>query len=134
MNLSPAKKAPFRAACAFDRATFTIGTEGTDTINVAVVLKDARNKAVTGPLHCEFYLSANADGSTLTPTATTSALAIGTNGVLELITITGKAGKVITTATGTFDINLIQTATPTYYLVIKLPDGSIFVSSAITFA
>lgn len=128
-----AKDAAAKAWCAFNLVTFTIGTEGSNTIKVTVTLLDAQGQAV-GFAFARCYLSDNADGSTLTATATTSALAIATKGVLLDIPTTGKVCDVISNNVGVFDLNIIQTATPTYYLVVILPDGTIVVSDAITFA
>ena len=81
-----------------------------------------------------FYLSDNSNGSTLTATATSSALAIGTNGVLMVINVTGKYCDVITNTSGQVDLNIIQTATPqAYYPVVLMPDGSIVVGPIVQF-
>jgi hypothetical protein len=133
LNPLPAKSAAARAWELFNLVTFTIGTKSVNTINVAVQLKDAQGKAIAQVAAATFYLSDSADGHTLTATATTSALAIGTNGVLLNIDVTGKMGRVISDASGRFDLNLIQSASPvTEYLVVVMPDGSISVSGAIT--
>lgn len=133
-NPMPAKYAANKAFCAFGLATFTIGTKQTNTINVGVQLNDNHNVAIAQIAHAKVYLSDNSDGSTLTGTATSSALAIGTNGVILDTPVSGKIVDVISNAAGKFDLNVIQTASPTtYYMVIECPDGSIIVSSAITF-
>lgn len=130
----PAKWSPFRAWNAFNRAAFTIGAKVSTTINVAMQLQDARAQSVAEICHCRFYLSDNSDGSTVTATATTSALAIGTNGALEGILTTGKVCDVITNALGQVDLNIIQSASPvTYYPVLVKPDGAIIVGGAVTF-
>ena len=129
-----AKFAAAKAFCAFNLASFTIGAEASHVINVAVQLKDALARALAQIGHLRFYLSDSSDGHTLTATATTSALAIGTNGVLQNIEVTGKVGVVMTDTSGRFDINITQTAAKTYYLVLQMPDGSIVVSGAIVHA
>lgn len=130
----PAKEARTYAYNRFNLAAFTIGTKSGNTINVAVQLQDANGRNIAQIVGATFYLSDNSDGHTLTATATTSALAIGTNGVLMNIDVAGKMARVITDASGRFDINVIQTASPTtYYFVVQLPDGAIVVSSAVTF-
>jgi hypothetical protein len=134
VNPGPAKYAAAKAYNAFNLATFTIGTKSGNTINVAVQLQTARGQSVAQICQVMVYLSANADGSTLSGTATTSALAIGTNGVLLDITTTGLVCDVISNSSGQFDLNIIQTASPTtYYMVVCAPDGSIIVSGAVTF-
>lgn len=129
----PAQQAASYAYNQFGRVVFTIGAEAADTINVAVQLKDARNNAVARVVGCKCYLATAATGIGL-GTATTSAIVIHTNGTLLDITKTGQVFSVVTDASGRFDVDLIQTATPTVYLVVIMPDGSIAVSSAITWA
>lgn len=129
-----AKNAQARAYNFFNMVTFTIAAEAAHVIKVTVQLKDARANLPAGVCRCHVYLSDNADGSTLTATVTTSALAIAALGVLELISVTGKAGDILTNATGAFDINITQTAAKTYYLCIVMPDGSVVVSGAIVHA
>lgn len=130
----PAKQAAARAYNAFNLVTVTIGTKSVNTINVAIQLQDARGRGLAQVVHAKFYLASTSDGKTLSPTATTSALAIGTNGQLIAIDNTGLAAQVITDAFGRFDINIIQTAGGTnYYLVVCLPDGSIAISPVVAF-
>lgn len=132
----PAKQAAAYAYNAFDAlATAVIGTEGSNTINAAVQLKDARGNAVARVCHVRAYLSDLSTGLAITATATTSALAIGTNGAILQIPVTGKMVDIVTDASGRFDLNIIQTAAPvTYYLVICLPNGGIQVLGPVTFA
>jgi len=130
----PAKQSAAKAYNLFNLVNFTIGAKAANTINVALQLQDARGQNIAQIAHAEFYLSANADGSTFTGTATTSALAVHTNGVLLDILVTGKMASFITNASGQVDFDIIQTASPvTYYLAVMMEDGSIIVSPAITF-
>lgn len=64
-------------------AGFTVGAEGSNTINVGVALKDRHSQTIGVRGHVQGYLSTDATGDT--PVADwnlPSALAIGTNGVL----------------------------------------------------
>lgn len=134
LNPQPAKESAAKAFNAFNLAAFTIGTKATNTIKVTVQLKDARGHALGIPVQCTFYLASTADGLTLSPTVTTSALAIAAKGTLLWIELTGLGATLVSDITGTFDINLIQTAGGTnYYMVVILPDGGIVVSPIISF-
>ena len=126
-----AKKSPF-ASSLVGGAAFTVGTEATNVITVAVQLKrqDLRDLAVRG--HVDWYLSGDATGDTLA-TAASGGVAAGTDGVVAS-TITGRAGFAISEADGDIDFAITDTGTPTMYLAIRLPDGSLTVSGAITFA
>lgn len=129
-----AKSAAARAWNAFNKATFTIGTKQTNTINVAVQLRDPRNSPIQQKVAARVWLASAAVGHPVSGVATTSALAIGTNGVLLTIEVTGLMALVLSDASGRFDLNLVQTVGgTTYYMVVQMPDGSIVVSGAIAF-
>lgn len=129
----PKKQAAAFGPGSFDLAAFTIGTKSVNTINVAVQLKDAHGNNIAQPVNCKAYLSDSATGLGITGTPATSAIAIGTNGYILATLVTEVMVDVLTNAAGQFDLNLIQTASPTTeYLVLILPDGNILVSGAIT--
>lgn len=133
INPLPAKSAAARAYELFNLVTFTIGAKSVNTINVAMQLKDAHGQNIAQVAHLTVYLSDVATGAGLTATPTTSALAVGTNGSLVVIDVTGKIARFLTDASGRLDINLIQSASPvTEYLCVQMPDGTMVVSSAIT--
>lgn len=129
----PAKNNPFRAACLANLATITIGTEGTNTINVAVQLKDANGVAIAEKCGIQAYLSDAATGLGITATAPSSGVAVGTNG-LAIELITDKYFSITTDTSGRIDLTLSEAGVATWYLVLKMPDGTIIVSDAITFA
>lgn len=128
----PRKENPFLGAH-IDNVGITIGAEGSNTINVALQLRDANWNDLTECGHIVAYLSDNADGSTITGTVPTSTVAIGTDGLIIPL-VTDKVFLLVSEADGDIDINIIQTAGQTYYLVLCLPDGRIQVSDAIVFA
>lgn len=114
-------------------ATFTVGVEGSNIINVAVQLKDGAgvNLAVTKAL--PWYLADNSTGLTPSATPPQTSLAAGSAGkVIEWIT--DLSGLFVFTAAGALNINITDTGTPTYYLVVVLPGGNLAISGAITFA
>lgn len=118
---------------AFDAIAFTIGVKSVNTINVALQLKDARNRNVAKAMALKLYLSDAITGLGITATPLTTPPVIGTNGSLLNIPVVGKIIEVTTDALGRVDLNLIQAASPvTAYLIALMPDGSILVSSAIT--
>ena len=57
----------------------------------------------------------------------------GTDGLL-LEWTNNVSGLVISEADGDIDVTLTDTGTPTFYLVLVLPNGRLVVSPAITFA
>jgi hypothetical protein len=126
------KKNPF-GGNTFDYAAITVGVEAGNVINVAVRLQTARRKniAVRGIVTC--YLSDVNTGAGITATAPGTSVAIGTNGVIIEEFVTKKKWQIVTDAQGRFDLNIAESGTPTWYLVMVMPDGSIQVSGAITF-
>ena len=113
-------------------ATFTIGAEAGNVINVAVQLKDGAGDDIATRAAVQFYLSDDADGDTIVAAATS--LAIGTDGV-AIENISNSAGLLISEADGDIDINIGDASgAATYYLVLVMPSGELVVSSAITFA
>lgn len=133
MGKLAAKDNPFKAACVANLATITIGTEADDAINVAVQLKDANGVAIAEKCGIEAYLSDVATGLGITATAPSSGVAVGTNG-LAIELITDKFFSITSNASGQFDLTLTEAGVATWYLVLKMPDGSIIISDAITFA
>lgn len=118
----------------FGFASITVGAEATNVINVAIALKNDRRKAIVGARYVKVYLSDAATGIGLTATTMTGSPAIGTLGTIINTTVTKKMWEILTDANGNFDLNVGDSGTPTFYLVVLFPDGTIQVSSAITFA
>ena len=130
----PAKQAAFKAFELFNIVVFTVGAKVSTTINVAMQFQDARGQNIAQIASCYVYLSDNANGSTLTATAATSNIVVGTNGVVLDTPVTEKEVHCLTNATGQLDLNIVQTASPQpYYLCVIMPDGSIAVSPLFTF-
>lgn len=116
-------------------ASITVGTESDDAINVAVQLQDANGDNVAAVYHVECYLSDQVDGTDETAGAPDDDVAIGTNGVILSELTTDIRFKIQTNATGAFDLDIGDaTGTPTWYLVVILPNGQQVISDAITFA
>lgn len=128
----PAKHNPFKAPGVTNRAGFTIGTEGSDIINVAVQLKDSDGKAITAKSKIFAWLSDTAGAAPITTAPGT--VAIGTNGVILVEETTKKVWTILTDSSGRFDFNITKTGAATMYLNVAMPDGTIATSSVITFA
>lgn len=127
-----AKHSPFSAANSVAFVDFTIGDEDGDVINVAVELQGPNGQPVQAPAHVHAYLSDDEDGLTIAGTAPDT-VAIGTEGVAAAL-VTGKYLAVTSNADGVFDLDITENGTDTWYLVVVLPDGSLAISDAITFA
>lgn len=125
------KSNPFQTS-AVNAATFVIGTETSNVINIGIKLKDGV-AAGQERLSVHAYLSSDAAGDSVVGTAPTT-VAIGTDG-LAIPLVAGKAWLLVSEADGDIDLNItLSTGAATYYLVLVLPDGRLSVSKAITFA
>ena len=113
-------------------ASFVVGTEATNVINVAVQLQDGDGNDLTSRAAVFAYLSSDANGDALA-TAPTGGVAIGTDG-LAVETLSEQAFWLVSEADGDIDIDITDTGTPTMYLVVVLPTGVLAISGAITFA
>ena len=113
-------------------ATFTVGTEAADAINVAIQLKDAAGADMAIRSALPWYLSADANGDAIA-TAPSGGIAIGTDGLLMEWT-NNVSGMVTSEADGDIDVTLSESGTGTWYLVLVLPNGKLSASGAITFA
>lgn len=114
-------------------ATITVGTEATNVINVAIQLSDGNGDDLANVAGVYWYLSDDSGGDGISGTAPTGGVAIGTDGKIAEV-VANKCGWLISEADGDIDINITDTGTPTFYLVLILPSGEVVVSGAITFA
>lgn len=114
-------------------ATFTIGAENANVINVAIQLTDGAGAALTQRAVVQVYLSNDANGDTIANTGTPAGLAIGTDGLYRQL-VANLSGFCTSEADGDIDLNITNTGAGTQYLVVVLPNGSLVVSGAITFA
>jgi len=115
-------------------ADFTVGTESANAINVVVQLMDRLNGNEIGErVNVAFYLADDANGDTPSSVAPTGGIAIGTDGAM-IENVANLSGRITSESDGDIDVTLTDTGTPTFYLVLVMPDGKLQVSGAITFA
>lgn len=112
--------------------TFTVGTEATNAINVAMQFKDGNGADLAERKAVNWWLASNAAGDAIAA-APSSGIAIGTDGTL-IESVNNVSGILITEADGDADVTLTDNTTGTWYFVVQLPNGSLAVSDAITFA
>lgn len=112
---------------------FTIGAEAANAITVSMVFKNGAGQTQQVPKAGLWYLADNATGLTPSTSPPQTSIVAGSNGKMTKWT-TNLSGFFVTTAAGLLDAVITDTGTPTFYLVIVLPNGSLAVSGAITFA
>jgi len=114
-------------------ASFVIGAEGSNIINVGIQLKYDKSQADTVRRGVFGYFSDDTNGDSLLGTASSGAVAIGTDGVL-IDVVAKKSFWLISESDGDIDINITEAGVKTMYLVLVMPNGRLVASSAITFA
>lgn len=115
-------------------ASFTIGTEAANVINVGIQLKDGLGQDLNHRCGLKMYLSSDANGDTIEGSGPDS-WAIGTDGILlkdggdSLI-----SGILISESDGDIDLNMTHVGADTFYLNLVMPGtGKVVTSVAITF-
>lgn len=116
-------------------ASFTIGAEASNVINVAVqIKKDKAQSSLAARRSLFCYLSDDANGDSIVATAPDGGWAIGTDGLLIPV-VASKAAHITSESTGHFDVNITHAAgAKTVYLIVVMPNGRLVASGAITFA
>ncbi len=113
-------------------ASFVIGAEAADVINVGIQLKDADGADIAVRGNVFAYLSDDANGDSVAGTAPDGGVAVGTDG-LAIPVVAGKAFELISEADGDIDLDITESAGATWYLILVLPNGKLVASGAITF-
>ena len=117
------------------QASFTVGVEGGNVINVAVAIKDGYNNvALAVRTSLMVYLADAATGAAIIGTAPSGGIAAGTNGAVLGALVANKLLAVVTNAAGLIDFNITEAGVKTLYVVVVLPDGRLAISGAVTFA
>ena len=114
-------------------ATITVGSEAANVINVGIQLEDADGAdiAVRGSVFA--YLSDDANGDSIVATAPDGGAAIGTDG-LAIPVVANKAFELTSESDGDIDIDITESGAKTCYLILRMPNGKLVASGAITFA
>jgi hypothetical protein len=125
-------KSPFSSGLV-GSAVLTVGVEAANAIAVGIQLKGTDGKNLSQRAAVRVYISGANTGAGLVGTAPTGGVAISVGNTLSVLTA-GKEVNVVTDGNGAVTATLTDTGTPTFYVVVVLPDGSIAVSPAVTFA
>ncbi len=114
---------------------YVIGAEAGNHINVGVQLVDVAGTNVAELVAVNAYLSDDVTGIGISAAAPDVDTLIGTDGAFLVVHTADLAWLVQSEADGHIDIDINDvTGTPTWYLVVILPNGTLAVSAAITFA
>lgn len=116
-------------------ASITVGAEASgNVITCAIQLKEADGTDLATIGVVDVYVSDSATGDGVAASAPNGGMAAGTDGAVVASIVANKVLKMSSEADGDIDVQITDSGTPTFYLVVVLPDGTKVVSSAITFA
>lgn len=112
-------------------ATITVGAESTDVRQISITLKDAYGNAINYAEMVEIVVLLNSGGTDFVATGGSTGIAIGASGKL-LTVIAKKLFRAISTTAGVIALTWTDTGTEAAYLGVRLPNGRIIVSAALT--
>lgn len=112
-------------------AVITVGAEASDARAIAVQLKDANGDNIKEVTHIELIMLLNAAGTDFVATGGSTGIAIGASGNLLTI-VAKKLFRAQTTAAGLLALTWTDTGTEAAFLGVRLPNGNIIISSALT--
>jgi len=119
---------------AVEDVAFVIPAEDTNVVAAELQLVDLAGQPVLKSMLLEIYLSSDADNITVAAADTAMAITAAGAGTLVLETTEGGIYTFQTDENGKLDIDVTDTGSLTRYLIAKLPNGELAVSSLLTFA
>lgn len=111
----------------------TVGAEDADSVQIDIQVQDSSGNNLSAIYAFDVWLAENVNG-TIAGTAPNDGFDIGGPGVEVCEYTASLAKKIITDDSGQVSIFVGETGTGAWYLCVHMPDGSITVSDAITFA
>lgn len=114
-------------------ASFTIGAQGGDNIIVLIQLQDAMGNDMAQANCILAYLSDDAAGADVTGTGPSTETIIDTDGDIIAIITAKKVYLLTSESDGDIGLDVEESGSKTWYLVLVMPDGRLVVSDAITF-
>lgn len=112
-------------------ADITVGAESTNVRAITIQLKDSRGNAIDYVETVELILFLNAARTAFVVTGGSTGIEIGTDGAL-LALVAKKVFLATTEADGDLDLTWTDTGTEVAFLGVRLPNGRIVVSDALT--
>lgn len=112
-------------------ASISVGSENTNVRAITIQLKDANGDDINYREIVEAFVFADANGDAFAATGGSTGIAIGTDGAL-LAVVAKKQFTLISEADGDIDLTWTDTGTEAAYLAIRLPNGRLIFSSALT--
>lgn len=112
-------------------ASITVGSEISNARAITIQLKDSNGNDINYAETCEVLMYADAAQAAFVTTGGSTGIAIGTDGAL--LTLVAKKAFMVTSETdGDIDLTYTDTGTEAVYLGLRLPNGRVIMSSALT--
>lgn len=114
--------------------SITVGAEGAsvaDRREITIQLKDAEGRDIAYKEMVHAFVMADANGDAFAATGGSTGIAIGVDGAL-LAMVAKKAFILLSEDDGDIDLTWLDTGTEVAYLALRLPNGRIIVSDALT--
>ena len=112
-------------------ATITVGAEAADVRAITVQLTDANGAGIDYVETVEVFLFLDAAQAAFAATGGSTGIEIGTDGALQTV-IAKKQWVAMSEADGDIDLTWTDTGTEVAFLGIRLPNGLMAVSDALT--
>lgn len=112
-------------------ATITVGAEAANARAITITLLDSRGRAITRATQVEIVVLLNSGGTDFVATGGSTGIAIGASGKL-LTVVAKKLFWGITTTAGVIQLTWTDTGTEAAYLGVRLPNGNVVISAALT--
>lgn len=112
-------------------ATITVGAENANVRAITIQLKDVEGQAINYREMVELVVLLDANGSDFAATGGSTGIAIGASGKL-LAVVAKKLFRAISTAAGVIELTWTDTGTEAAYLGVRLPNGRVVISAALT--
>lgn len=112
-------------------ASITVGAENDNVRAITIALKDAKGNAIDYAQMVELVVLLNSGGTDFVATGGSTGIEIGASGKL-LTVVAKKLFKAISTTAGAIALTWTDTGTEAAYLGVRLPNGRVVISSALT--
>ena len=112
-------------------ASITVGAEDTNVRAITIQLKDANGADIAYHEMVDIFVLAEAKGNGFVTTGGSTGIEIGTDGAL-LTVVAKKYFVAISEADGDIDLTWTDTGTEEAYLAVRLPNGRLVISAAMT--
>ncbi len=113
-------------------ASITVGAENTNVRAITIQLKDAEGDDINYQEIVEIFVVGAANLDAIITTGGSTGIAIGTDGAILETRVAKKIFTVASEADGDIDLTWTDTGTEVAYLALRLPNGRVIFSSALT--